>query len=41
MDEITARRSTAVHLGMPGFPDVAGRTLTATPDRPRPGREPS
>ena len=27
LDEVTARR-TAMHLGMPGFPDVAGRTVT-------------
>jgi len=40
-DEISARRSTAVHLGMPGFSDVAGRTVTTTADRPRPGKDPS
>jgi len=31
LDDLTAR-STTVHLAMPGFPDVAGRTLTA-PDK--------
>ena len=34
MDQITARRDTAVHLGTPGFPDVAGRTVTTSVSRP-------
>ncbi|HXZ76300.1 MAG TPA: site-specific integrase [Streptosporangiaceae bacterium] len=29
MDQITARRVTAVNLGIPAFPDTAGRTVTA------------
>jgi hypothetical protein len=28
MDQITARRSTAISLGMPGFADAASRTVT-------------
>ena len=28
MDEITARRHDSTHLGMPAFPDVAGRAVT-------------
>ncbi|HLN68634.1 MAG TPA: hypothetical protein VK280_15345, partial [Streptosporangiaceae bacterium] len=28
MDQIAARRSAAVHLGMPAFADAAGRTVT-------------
>jgi hypothetical protein len=28
MDEITARRHGTTQLGMPGFPDVAGRAVT-------------
>jgi hypothetical protein len=28
MDEITARRRSSAHLGMPAFPDVAGRAVT-------------
>ena len=28
MDQITARRATAVSLGIPAFPDAAGRTIT-------------
>jgi hypothetical protein len=28
MDQITARRATAVHLGIPGFHDAAGRAVT-------------
>ena len=27
-DEITARRHDSTHLGMPAFPDVAGRAVT-------------
>jgi hypothetical protein len=41
MDEITARRSTIVQLGAPGFGDVAGRAVTTTAELPRPGPEPS
>ena len=33
MDQITARRATAVHLGIPAFPDTAGRTVS-TVSRP-------
>src|SRR5215831_12106046 len=28
MDQITARRATAIHLGIPGFHNAAGRTVT-------------
>jgi hypothetical protein len=38
MDQITARRATAVSLGIPAFPDTAGRTVTtaaAPPASPR------
>lgn len=31
MDQITVRRTTAVHLGMPAFTDTAGRTAASTP----------
>jgi hypothetical protein len=34
LDDLAARRTT-IHLGLPGFPDVAGRTATAcTKGRP-------
>ena len=39
-DQITARRNAAVHLGMPAFPDIAARTVTAT-EPPNPGGQPS
>jgi len=37
MDPITARRATAVNLGIPAFPDTVGRTVTAAapPASPR------
>jgi len=41
MDQITARRATAVNLGIPAFPDAAGRTITtaaATPASPLPSQ---
>jgi len=38
MDQIAARRSAAVHLGMPAFADAAGRTVT-TPGSLPPGQE--
>jgi hypothetical protein len=41
MDQITTRRSTAVHLGMPGFLDVAGRAVTTSAARPHLRTEPS
>jgi hypothetical protein len=31
MDQIAARRSTTVHLGIPSFTDAAGRTSTNPP----------
>jgi hypothetical protein len=31
MDQITARRATAAHLGIPAFPDTASRTVTTAP----------
>jgi hypothetical protein len=31
MDQITARRSPAISLGMPGFADAASRTVTTSP----------
>jgi hypothetical protein len=30
MDQITARRNTAAHLGIPSYSDTAGRTITTT-----------
>ena len=30
LDQMTAARSTSVHLGMPTFPQVAGRSTTAS-----------
>ena len=42
MDQITARRATAVSLGMPAFPHAAGRTVTtaaAPPASPRPPQQ--
>ena len=38
MSQIAARRATAVSLGMPSFPDVAGRAVT-TPATLQPGKE--
>jgi integrase len=38
MDEITARRRTSTQLGMPAFPDVAGRAVT-TPAALAPSQE--
>ena len=41
MDQITTRRAAAVHLGIPAFPDAAGRTVTtaaAPPASPRPSQ---
>ena len=29
LDDLAARRTT-IHLGMPGFPEVAGRTVTTS-----------
>jgi hypothetical protein len=37
MDQISARRSTAVNLGLPGFADAAGRTVTTPPAVPASG----
>jgi hypothetical protein len=37
-DQIAARRSAAVHLGMPAFADAAGRTVTNPGSLP-PGQE--
>ena len=37
MDQITARRSATINLGMPGFADAAGRTIT-TPASLQPAR---
>jgi len=37
-DQITARRKAAVHLGMPGFPDIAGRTVSTTEQEPGPSQ---
>jgi hypothetical protein len=34
MDEITARRHGSTQLGMPPFPDVAGRAVTTPATRP-------
>jgi len=42
MDQITARRATAVSLGVPAFPHAAGRTVTtaaAPPASPRPPQQ--
>ena len=33
LDDLAARRTTT-HLGMPGFPDVAGRTVTTLTEDP-------
>jgi len=38
MDEITARRNGITQLGMPAFPDVAGRAVT-TPAAPPASKE--
>jgi Phage integrase family len=38
MDQITARRATAVNLGIPAFPAAAGRTVT-TAAGPRPSQQ--
>ena len=32
MDQISVRRNTAVNLGIPSFSEVAGRTISTTPD---------
>ena len=40
MDQITAQRSRAVQLGMPSFPQAAGRTITAPARKPAPARPP-
>ncbi len=37
MDQISARRSAAVNLGLPGFADAAGRTVTTPPAVPASG----
>ena len=37
MDQISARRSAAVNLGLPGFADAAGRTVTNPPAVPASG----
>jgi integrase len=34
MDGLAARRTAAVHLGIPTYPDTAGRTVTASLSRP-------
>jgi len=34
MDGLAARRAAAVHLGIPGFPDAAGRTIATSLSRP-------
>ena len=34
MDEITTRRGTATSLGMPAFPEIAGRAVTNPPGTP-------
>jgi integrase len=36
MDGLAARRAAEVHLGMPGFPDAAGRTVTTQATLPAP-----
>jgi hypothetical protein len=33
MEQITARRSQAIHLGIPAFTEAAGRTSTSPPSR--------
>ena len=37
MDQISARRSATVNLGLPGFADTAGRTATTSPAVPATG----
>jgi hypothetical protein len=37
MDQISARRSATVNLGLPGFADTAGRTVTTPPAVPATG----
>jgi hypothetical protein len=34
MNQITARRSTAISLGMPGFASASSRTVTTQPAAP-------
>jgi hypothetical protein len=34
MDQITARRATAISLGIPGFHDAAGRAVTTPATTP-------
>jgi hypothetical protein len=34
LGNLIAHRTTAVHLGMPGFPDVVGRHITTGPRLP-------
>ena len=34
MDQITARRNTAMHLGIPSFSEAAGRTVTTGETHP-------
>jgi hypothetical protein len=35
VDQITARRTQTVHLGLPTFSDAAGRSNTSTPKAPK------
>ena len=38
MNQITSRRSAAINLGMPGFADAAGRTVTTPAALPASGK---
>lgn len=41
LDGLAARHRASIHDGVPSFPEVAGRTVTATPDPANPTKEPS
>ena len=34
MDGLAARRQASINLGMPGYPDTAGRTITVPAAQP-------
>jgi hypothetical protein len=34
MDELASRSTTSIKLGMPAFPEAAGRTITGSSTRP-------
>jgi hypothetical protein len=41
MDQITAQRSRAVQLGMPSFPQAAGRNIIPPPRTPETSQAPA